>query len=426
MDRLHRGFKNHGPCPCARLNGTLIHAMRERHLIAFLTTVQFVHMVDFVMMMPLGPMLMRDLNIGTREFSWLVSSYTFAAAVSGVLAGFIIDRFDRRRLIVPLLVLFSLATMACAWAPTLEWMIVVRAAAGFFGGALGTLTMAIVPDAISPERRGRALGVVMSSFSIASIIGIPIGMTLAVQQGWHAPFLWLGVVGLAVGGWAAVAFPPMVTHIHTQRPSPWSTLVAVFSVPTHWRAFALSVSLVLAGFTVIPFISPYLVGNLGFRDDQLQYVYLTGGIASVVTSPLIGRLADRWGARSIFAIVALCSVVPLLLITHLPPVGVASALVVTVIFIVFISGRFVPAMTLITNHVEPRLRGSFMGFHSAIQSLAMGLAAQIAGHLVTKAADGSIEHYPRVGWLAAGFTMVAVAVALTIRSHPPQKISSSP
>ena len=399
--------------------------MRERHLIAFLTTVQFVHMVDFVMMMPLGPMLMRDLNIGTREFSWLVSSYTFAAALSGVLAGFIIDRFDRRRLIVPLLMLFSLATMACAWAPTLEWMIAVRAAAGFFGGALSTLTMAIVPDAIPPERRGRALGVVMASFSIASIVGIPIGMTLAVQQGWHAPFLWLGVVGLAVGGWAAVAFPHMVTHIHTQRPSPWSTLVAVFSVPTHWRAFALSVSLVLAGFTVIPFISPYLVGNLGFRDDQLQYVYLTGGIASVVTSPLIGRMADRWGARSIFTIVALCSVVPLLLITHLPPVGVAPALVVTVIFIIFISGRFVPAMTLITNNVEPRLRGSFMGFHSAIQSLAMGLAAQIAGHLVIKAADGSIEHYPRVGWLAAGFTMVAIAVALTIRSHPPQKISSS-
>ena len=308
--------------------------MRERHLIAFLTTVQFVHMVDFVMIMPLGPMLMRDLSIGTREFSWLVSSYTFAAAISGVLAGFIIDRFDRRRLMIPLLVLFSLSTMACAWAPTLEWMLIARAAAGFFGGVLGTLTMAILPDAIPPERRGRALGVVMASFSIASIVGIPIGMTLAVHQGWHAPFLWLGITGLGVAGWGAFAFPHMVAHIHAVRPTPVSTFIAVFSVPTHWRAFALSVSLVLAGFTVIPFISPYLVGNLGFRDDQLQYVYLTGGIASVVTSPLIGRMADRLGARSVFTLVALCSVVPLLLITNLPPVGVALALVVTVIFIV--------------------------------------------------------------------------------------------
>ena len=400
--------------------------MRERHLIAFLMTVQFVHMVDFVMMMPLGPMLMRDLGIGTREFSWLVSAYTFAAAVSGVLAGFIIDRYDRRRLIVPLLVLFSLATMACAWAPTLGWLIVVRAAAGFFGGVLGTLTMANVPDAIPPERRGRALGLVIAAFSIASIVGIPIGISLAVHQGWHAPFLWLGMFGLLVGSWAAAAFPRMVTHIHAVRPSPLSTFVAVFSVPTHWRAFALSVSLVVGGYTVIPFISTYLVGNLAFRDEQLQYVYITGGIASVVTSPLIGRLADRYGASSIFPLVALGSVVPLLLITHLPPVGVASALVVTVIFIVFISGRSVPAMTLIANHVEPRLRGSFMGFHSAIQSLAMGLAAQVAGHLVTKAEDGSIEHFPRVGWLAAGFTMVAVALALTIRLQPPQKISSSP
>ena len=399
--------------------------MRERHLIAFLTTVQFVNMVDFVMMMPLGPLLMRSLVIGTHEFSWLVSSYTFASAISGVLAGFIIDRFDRRRVMVPLLVLFSLATMACAWAPTLEWMILMRAAAGFFGGVMGTLTMAVVPDAIPPERRGRALGMIMASFAIASIIGIPIGMTLAVHQGWHAPFLWLGVVGLVVSGWAVIAFPRMVSHIHAVRPTPLATFIAVFSVPSHWRAFALSVSLVLAGFTVIPFISPYLVGNLGFRDDQLQYVYLTGGIAAVVTSPLIGRMADRFGPRVVFALVASCSVVPLLLITYLPPVAVSWALVVTVIFIVFVSGRFVPAMTLITNNVDPRLRGSFMGFHSAIQSLAMGLAAQMAGYLVTKAADGRIEHYPRVGWLAAGFTIVAIVIALTIKPRPLPTILSS-
>ncbi len=396
--------------------------MRERHLIAFLTTVQFVHMVDFVMMMPLGPLLMHDLGIGTVEFSWLVSSYTFAAAISGVLAGFIIDRGDRRAFLLPLLVLFSLATMACGWAPTWSSMMLVRAAAGFFGGALGTLTMAIVPDAIPPERRGRALGVIMASFSIASIIGIPIGMTLAVHQGWHAPFWWLGSAGLAVAVWAIIAFPTMVGHIHAIRVTPWQTFAAVFRVPTHWRAFALSVSLVLAGFTVIPFISPYLVGNLGFSNDQLQYVYLAGGIASVVTSPVIGRLADHFGARWIFAGVALLSVVPLLGITNLPPVGMTLTLVVTTGFIVLISGRFVPAMALIANGVEPRLRGSFMGFHSAIQSLAMGMAAQIAGRLVTKAPDGSIVNYPRVGWLAAGFTLLAIAIAMTIRSAPLQRL----
>ena len=399
--------------------------MRERHLIAFLTTVQFVHMVDFVIMMPLGPMLMHDLGIGTVEFSWLVASYTFAAAISGVLAGFIIDRGDRRAYLLPLLVLFSLATMACGWAPTWSSMMIVRAAAGFFGGALGTLTMAIVPDAIPPERRGRALGVIMASFSIASIVGIPIGMTLAVHQGWHAPFWWLGGTGLAVAGWAMIAFPHMVGHIHAVHATPWQTLVAIFRVPAHWRAFALSVSLVLAGFTVIPFISPYLVGNLGFTNDQLQYVYLAGGIASVVTSPLIGRLADRFGARRVFAGVAILSVVPLLGLTNLPPLGMTVTLVVTTGFIVLISGRFVPAMTLIANGVEPRLRGSFMGFHSAIQSMAMGMAAQIAGRLVTKTTDGSILHYPRVGWLAAGFTLLAIVIALTIRPAVPRQTTAT-
>lgn len=392
-----------------------MHAMRERHLIAFLTTVQFVHMVDFVMMMPLGPILMRDLSIGTVEFSWLVSAYTFAAALSGILAGFILDRFDRRTLLLPLLVCFSLATMACAWAPTHHWMIAIRAAAGFFGGVLGTMTMAIVPDVIPAERRGRALGVVMASFSLASIIGIPIGMTVAVHQGWHAPFLWLGVFGLLVTAWAAIAFPSMTGHLSAARPTPIQVLKEMFSIPTHWEAFTLSIALVMAGFTVIPFISPSLVGNVGFRDDQLEYVYLCGGIASVVTSPLIGRLADRFGAKLMFVVVALCSVIPLLWITHLTAVGVPMALVVAVIFIVFVSGRFVPAMTLIANSVEPRLRGSFMGFNSALQSLTMGLAAQLAGFLVTKAADGRIEHYAQVGWIATGFTVLAVVLALTMR-----------
>jgi predicted MFS family arabinose efflux permease len=394
--------------------------MRERHLIAFLTTVQFIHIVDFVMMMLLGPLLMHELGIGTVEFSWLLSSYTFAAALSGIFAGFIIDRGDRRAFLLPLLLLFSFATMACGWAPTLCWMIIARAAAGFFGGALGALTMAIVPDAIPPERRGRALGIIMAAFSIASIIGIPIGMTLAVHFGWHAPFWWLGGAGLVVAAWAYGAFPHMVGHIHAVQATPLQTLTAIFRVPAHWRAFALSVSLVMAGFTVIPFISPYLVGNLGFSNDQLHYVYLAGGIASVVTSPLIGRLADRYGARWIFVGVALLSVVPLVGVTTLPVLGMTITLLVTSAFIVLVSGRFVPAMTLIANGVEPRLRGSFMGFHSAIQSLAMGLAAQVAGHLVTKAADGSIQHYPRVGWLAAGCTLLAIAIALTIRPAPLQ------
>ncbi len=392
--------------------------MRERQLIAFLTTVQFLHMVDFVMMMPLGPMLMRDLGIGTVEFSWLVSAYTFAAAASGVLAGFIIDRFDRRALLVPLLVLFSLATMACAWAPTHQWLIFARAAAGFFGGVLGTLTMAIVPDVIPAERRGRALGMVMASFSIASIVGIPLGMTLAVHQSWHAPFLWLGLFGLGVSAWAALLFPRLVGHMSAARPKPLQTLREVFRELDHRRAFALTIALVMAGFTVIPFISPYLVGNVGFRDDQLQYVYLCGGIASVITSPLIGRWADRWAARQVFVTIAAGSIIPLVLITHLPAVGIPLALVVAVIFIVLVSGRFVPAMTLIANSVQPRLRGSFMGFNSAVQSLTMGMAAQVAGFLVTKSADGRIEHYPRVGWLAAGFTVLAIIIALTMRPVP--------
>ena len=388
--------------------------MRERHLIGFLTTVQFVHMVDFVIMMPLAPLLMRAFGIGTGEFALMLSAYTFAAAASGIAAGFLIDRFDRRRALLPLMLGLSLATMACAWAPTHHWMIAMRALAGAFGGVLSSLVMAIIPDVVPPERRGRAIGVVMTSFALASIIGIPIGMTLATTFTWHTPFLALGCVALCITLWGALAFPSMRHHVAAQHASPAQTVRAIFGRSDHWWAFALTFTMAFAGFTVIPFISPSLVGNVGFRDDQLQYVYLTGGLASVMTSPWIGRLSDRFTPVRVFTVTALASVFPLLAVTNLPPIGVPLALAVTVVFIIFVSGRFVPATTLIANTVEPRLRGSFMSFNSAVMSAASGFAALVAGALVTKADDGRILHYPRVGWLAAACTLASVALAWTI------------
>ena len=389
--------------------------MRERQMIAFLTTVQFLHMVDFVLMMPMGPMLMRELHVGAPEFAWMLSAYTFAAAIAGILAGFFIDRFDRRSAMLVALTAFSAATFACGLVPDHTWMIVARAVAGFCGGVGGALIFSIVPDVIPPERRGRAIGVIMASFSIASIVGIPIGITLAVKFGWHAPFIALGSTAFLVVAWAWAALPSMRGHIRAERPSPFATLRGVFGRRTHLEAFALSVTMVLAGFTVIPFLSPYLVGNVGFVDDQLAYVYFCGGLAAALTTPLIGRMSDRFGARPVFLLVGGLSVVPLLLVTNLPPVGVPVALLATTLFIILVSGRFVPAMTLITNSVDPRQRGSFMGFHGAIQSVAMGLATQLAGVLVIKAADGHLEHYPRVGWIAAGCTVAALLLSFTLK-----------
>lgn len=395
--------------------------MRETHLIALMTTVQFVHMVDFVMMMPMGPMLMRDLDIGSVQLAWMLSAYTFAAAFSGVLAGFAIDRFDRRRALLVLLTGLALATFSCGFAPDHGWMVVARAMAGFFGGALSSLVMAIVPDAIPAERRGRALGIIMASFSLASIIGIPIGLTLAVAWGWHSAFMALGLIAFGIVCWAWLVFPPMINHIQQARPSPLRVLAEVFREPNHLRAFALMICLSFGGFTVITFLSPYLVGNVGFTDGQLRYVYLCGGLFTVITSPWIGRLSDRFGAKPMLAVVAACSIVPLLTITHLPRVPVWQALIVSTIFIVFVSGRFVPAMTLTTNAVIPRLRGSFMGFNSAIMSLGTGAAAQLAGWLVVKAPDQHLEHFSRVGWIAAGFTLLAIIVSTTLKPAAEKK-----
>ena len=226
-----------------------------------------------------------------------------------------------------------------------------------------------------------------------------------------------GVCG-AIFVWCWAVFPAMVGHIRADRPSPLRVLADVARVPNHWRAFAMTTALCFAGFTVIPFLSPYLVGNVGLLNDHLKYVYLIGGICTVITSPLIGRLSDRIGAKPMLAIVGLASTAPLLVATHLPQVPLWQALAVTTVFVSLVSGRFVPAMALTANAVEPRLRGSFMGFNSAVQSLAMGLAAQLAGLIVIKGADDRIAHYDVVGWIAVGFTVLAVLIGMALRPAP--------
>jgi predicted MFS family arabinose efflux permease len=395
-------------------------AMRERHLIAFLTTVQFVHMVDFVMMMPLGPMLMRSFAVGPQEFAIMVSAYTFSAAIAGILGGFLIDRFARRSVLLFLLFGLALATLGCGWAPNYEWMVVMRILAGASGGVLASLCTAVVADAIPVERRGRALGIVMAAFSLASIIGIPIGMELAVAFGWHAPFLAAGSVALLVVLWGWLAFPPFRGHLG--RPvTAWSAQVTAMVRPrTHRLAFLLTVLMSISGFLVIPFISPSLVANVGFRDDQLQYVYLTGGIASVVTSPWFGRLADRLGAVRIFTVLVVLSVIPIVLLTNLGAVGVPLALVVTVLFIVFGSGRFVPFTALVTSRIAPHLRGSFMSFNSAVMSAATGLATIVAGHVVATDASGHLTGYPVVGWLSVACVAASIPVAWALHRAGPE------
>ncbi|WP_242927421.1 MFS transporter [Pontibacter vulgaris] len=383
--------------------------IREGLLIFILAAIQFTHMMDFVIMMPLGPQLMRVFNISPREFGFLVSAYTFSAAISGFLSALFVDRFDRKHALLGLYLGFTVGTLACAVAPTFELLLVARIIAGGFGGVLGALVLAVIGDAIPEQRRGAATGKVMAAFSVASIAGIPVGLYLASITSWHAPFYLLAGLSFLMLLFAMKFLPAMRGHMSSvTKDSPFRVLHEMALNRNLQWAMALMVTLTMAGFLVVPFVSPYMVANVGFTEKDLSFIYLFGGLATMYTSQLAGRLADKYGKHKIFTIAAFISLIPILLLTNLPQVSHFIALVVTTLFFIFFGARFVPAMALITSSVEPRLRGSFMSINSSVQQLSAGIAAFLSGFIVQEAADGTLLHYGWVGILACLITLVAI------------------
>jgi len=391
--------------------------IREGMLIFILAAIQFTHMVDFVIMMPLGPQLMRVFSISPREFGLLVSAYTFSAAVAGFVSALFIDRFDRKHALLALYLGFTIGTLGCAIAPTYGLLLTARVVAGGFGGVLGALVLAIIGDAIPEHRRGAATGRVMAAFSVASIAGIPIGLYLASEMSWHAPFYLLVGLCVIVFVGALRFMPAMRGHLTNAVPeNPFRVLKTIVAKRNLQWAMALMVTLTMAGFLVVPFISPYMVANVGFTERELSYIYLFGGLATVFTSQWAGRLADKHGKHLIFIASALLSLIPILLITNLPPVPHVVALTITTFFFIFFGARFVPAMSLITSSVEPELRGSFMSINSCVQQLGAGIAAFVSGLIVQETAKGTLMHYSWVGIMACVITLIAVWVVRHIKT----------
>ena len=395
---------------------------RERWLLLTLASIQFTSVLDFMIMMPLGPQLTELFGISASEFGFLVSAYTFSAGLSGLLAATYIDRFGRKRMMLTLYPLFGAAALACSFAPTFAWLMVALVASGFFGGVLMALSQTIVAEVIPFERRGRAMGVVMTSFSVATVAGVPLALFLASHFNWHAPFLAIALMVSVCALGAAKTLPSLKGHlaahpIGDSAPNMLANLRLVLVDPNHLRAYAMSASMVFAGFAVIPYIALYLQGNAGFKPEQIPYVYLTGGICTLISARLIGHWSDRAGKAYAFRRLALLMPLPLLAMTlsaDLPMVGVL--LVSSVLFVVM-SGRMIPGMALIGAAADPRRRGSFMTLNSAVQSLAMGLAALVGGQILGRDGNGHLTHYWIAALLGGGASLLSFVLASKLRLH---------
>ncbi len=396
---------------------------REWLLLLVLAAVQFVHIVDFMILMPLGSRFINApeeggptgaLHLSTQQFGLVVSAYTVSAGLASLLAARFLDRFDRKRALLGLFAGFIVGTLLCAVATDYAMLLGARAVAGAFGGVCAANVLAILGDAFPDSRRGTATGVVMSAFSVASVAGVPFGLYLAELLGWRAPFAVLAGLSGAVLLLAAWVLPPLRGHLgrHHARVPAWE----VATEPNHLRAFALMASLIGSSFLVVPYLATAMVANVGLLETELKYIYLCGGLTTLLTLPLVGRLADRLGKLLVFRVLALASMVPLFLITVLPAgLSLVLVLLVTTLLFVATSGRMVPGMALITNSSGPHVRGGFMSFNSAVQQLGAGLASWVGGLLLHKGESGRLTGYPLVGLLACSAALASVYLAGRLR-----------
>ena len=385
----------------------------ERLLLLILAIVQFSHIVDFMIVMPLGKQLMEIFQISPQQFTLIVSSYSFAAFAAGLIGAFFIDKYDRKHALLFTYIGFTLGTIACAFAPNFEMLLLFMSISGLFGGSLATIVLAIIGDVIPYNRRSTAMGIIMTAFSVASVVGVPIGISLAAKFGWEMPFLAVG--GLSVLVTLVIFFwmPSIRIHLDNDTPTvnPLKNIISIFKNRNQSLALLFTITLMLGHFTIIPFIAPYMQFNIGFSDIEVSYIYFFGGLSTVIALPLFGRLGDKFGNFPILLIASIGAIFSIFAITNLAPVGIWVAVLVTTSYFVVASGRNVPATTMVTAVVKAENRGSFMSVRTSAQQLALGSSSLLAGVIVGKDANGALINYEIVGYIAIGMSILAVVLA---------------
>jgi predicted MFS family arabinose efflux permease len=381
----------------------------QKFVIALLAFLQFTIVLDFMIMGPLGALLLRDLGVTTEQFGKVVSVYAFSAGASGLLAAGFADRFDRKKLLLFFYAGFVLGTLLCGVATSYEFLLGARIVTGLFGGVIGSISMAIVADLFALEVRGRVMGTVQTAFAASQVLGIPLGLLLSNKWGWHAPFLMIVTISTAVGALIVVKLQPIDAHLKIpQKQDPFGHVKKTLSQGRYVRTFAATMLLATGGFMLMPFGSAFSVNNLGVSLHDLTYVYLVTGIFTFMAGPFLGRLADSIGKYRLFVIGSLLGMLLVWIFCRLGVTPLWLVIALNTVLFVCITSRMISAQALISGVPDIQDRGAFMAVNSSVQQLSGGVAAWTAGQIVVQTASGRIEHYDTLS------NVVLFAMAATV------------
>lgn len=380
-------------------------------LIALLAFTQFTIILDFIIMSPLGAILMPSLGITAGQFGVAVSAYAFSAGLSGILAAGFADRFDRKRLLLFFYVGFTLGTALCAAAQNYHVLLLGRIVTGLFGGVIGAVVLAIVTDLFPLQLRGRVMGFLQTAFAASQVLGIPAGLFLANHWNWHVCFAAIVVVSIAAIAIIALVMEPIDAHLKVkQDKNAFRHLIATLGEPRYTLAFAVTTLLATGGYMLMPFSSAFTVHNLGIDIAHLPTIYLVSGLFSIVTGPLVGRASDTFGKYPTFVFGCAMTVVMVLVYTHLGHVSLATAIIVNVLMFVGIFSRMIPSQALMSAIPDAGQRGSFSAVSASLQQLSGGLGSVLAGAIIAQAPDGTLIHFDRIGYVVVTTTVVTLVM----------------
>ncbi len=372
-------------------------------IIAVLALLQFTVVLDFMVLSPLGEILLDKLKITTQQFGLVVSAYAFSAGISGILAAGFADKFDRKKMMMVFYTGFIIGTFLCALAPTYGFLLAARVITGLFGGVISAIGMAIIADLFRPEVRGRVMGFVQMAFALSQIIGVPLGWELAIRLHWHAPFWMIGGFGTLMGVIMAIYMKPVNAHLQQRvEKNAFAHLKHTLQNKHYSLAFATTVLLSTGGFMLMPFGSTFSIHNMGIERADLKLLYATTGVATFIGAPLLGRLSDKLGKMQVFQGATLLTAVMVVIFTNLGLTPLYLAITINALMMIGVFGRIIPAQAIMTSLPSMQDRGAFMSVNSSVQQISGGIASIVAGLIVYQTSSGQLAHYDILGYVIVG------------------------
>ncbi len=398
---------------------------KERIIVFLLAALNFSHILDFMIMMPLGNYLMPYFKISPREFSLLIASYPMSAFLSGIVMAFFADRFERKKLLLITFTGFIIGTICCGFADSYGFLMAARIVAGLFGGVIGGQVLSIISDLFTYQRRGFAMGAVMSAFAIASSLGVTFSLYQVelFKGNWHIPFFFVAGIAAVLLPFCIKYLPELKGHVAANKneKNRFKLIAETLSSKQSGLALLFAGLMMMGHFLIIPFINPYMEFNKGYNRSLTPLIYLVGGVSSLVAAIYLGRLSDKVGKLKVFSYCVPLSFIMVLILTNLPPMPFSIVLGFFAIWFILGTGRAVTSQTMISSAIVPERRGSFMSLNSSVQQLGTGLATWIAGVVVSEGENHRLLHYGWVGVLSVIVLLLGMLLGLYLFRNLDQK-----